>query len=297
MARTPDGAPAGAPELAVVVGTRDRAPHLPAALAALGAIRSTRDWELVLVDNGSRDGTAALLAEFARSAVMPVTIVDEPRPGLGRAHNAGLSATRAVVVAFTDDDCYPAPDYVDQWLAAFADPRVAYGAGRIVLHDPDDFPITIRPETEARPIPPRAFIEPGFVQGANMAFRASVLRAIGGFDPDLGPGGRFNCEDLDAAARAAAAGYRGGFFPGPLVRHHHRRRTPAEVAALRRSYDRGRGAYFASLLLRRSTWRLGALEWVHSFRSKTPGEIARELRAAAEYVVWRGLGSGVTGRG
>jgi GT2 family glycosyltransferase len=281
------GADAAVPALSLVVSTRDRGPRLAACLDAVARVRAARPWELVVVDNGSRDGTPALLRDFARSAPMPVTLVHEPRPGLARARNAGVAAARAPLLAFTDDDCYPEPDFVDRWAEVFADPAVGYGAGRIVLHDPADYPITIRTDTEAHAIPAGAFVEPGLVQGANMAFRRAVLDALGGFDPALGPGGVFNFEDLDVASRASAAGFAGGFFPGPTVRHHHRRRLAAEVRALRRSYDHGRGAYYASLLLRPGTRRLGASAWRSMLPWKTRTELLGEMVGAAHYVLYR----------
>ena len=277
------------PELSLVVSTRDRGEQLAACLDAVAGIRTAHHWELVVVDNGSRDGTSELLRDFARGAPMPVTLVHEPRPGLARARNAGVAAARAPLLAFTDDDCYPEADLVDRWVEVFAEPAVGWGAGRILLHDPDDYPITISPETGQRAIPAGTFVEPGVVQGANMAFRRTVLDAIGGFDPALGPGGVFNFEDLDVASRACAAGVTGGFFPSPTVRHHHRRRDPAEIRALRRSYDHGRGAYFASLLLRPGTRRLAASAWRAALPWKTTSELLGEMVGAAHYVLYRAV--------
>ena len=277
------------PELSLVVSTRDRGEQLAACLDAVAGIRTAHHWELVVVDNGSRDGTSELLRDFARAAPMPVTLVHEPRPGLARARNAGVAAAGAPLLAFTDDDCYPEADLVDRWVEVFAEPVVGWGAGRILLHDPDDYPITISPDTGPRAIPAGTFVEPGVVQGANMAFRRAVLDAIGGFDPALGPGGVFNFEDLDVASRACAAGVAGGFFPGPTVRHHHRRRDPAEIRALRRSYDHGRGAYFASLLLRRGTRRLAASAWRAALPWKTRSELLGEMVGAAHYVLYRAV--------
>lgn len=277
------------PAVSLVICTRNRAAFLPACLDAVTALRPTAPWEVVLVDNGSTDETPALLAAFAEDAPFAVTVVREARPGLAAARNAGVAAARGGVLAFTDDDCYPAPDFLDRWLDVFADPAVAFGAGRILLHDPDDYPITIRTDTTPTAIVPHGFIEPGLVQGANMAFRREVVWALGGFDPALGPGGVFNFEDLDMSSRAAAAGYAGGFFPGPVVRHHHRRRLPRDVRALQRSYDRGRGAYFASLLLRRQAPRALAHHVRRSLAWKPGGAIAREILSALHYVAYRAV--------
>ncbi|HYW32441.1 MAG TPA: hypothetical protein VE869_13095, partial [Gemmatimonas sp.] len=109
----------------------------------------------------------------------------------------------------------------------------------------------------------------------------------GGFDPALGPGGRFNFEDLDISSRASSAGAAGGYFPGPTVRHHHRRQDPAEIAALQRSYARGRGAYFASLLLRGDGSKALLRHMQRSLSYKPRTEVALELLSAVKYAVYR----------
>ena len=292
--------PSVAPALALVVCTRDRAARLAPALEALGALRAAHAWELVLVDNGSSDATPALLADFAdRAARAPwvpgapamVTVVREERAGLARARNAGVRAAHASLLCFTDDDCYPGADFVDQWTAVFADPAVGYGGGRIVLHDADDHPITVRPDTVAVPVLPCSYVPPGLIQGANMAFRRAVVDAVGGFDPSMGPGAPFNCEDVDMAARASAHGVKGGFFPGPMVRHHHGRRAGPAVAELERSYAHGSGAYHAALLFRPGARRYGARAWAsrlhHGIHGRTRGDVVRvinEFLGGAHYV-------------
>jgi hypothetical protein len=73
------------------------------------------------------------------------------------------------------------------------------------------------------------------------------------------------------------------------VRHHHGRRAAAEVRALRRSYDHGRGAYFASLLLRPGTRRLAAAAWRAALPWKTRSELLGEMVGAAHYVLYRAV--------
>lgn len=272
--------------LSLVVCTRNRGARLPETLRALAAVRSAHAWELVLVDNGSTDETPRILRDFAAVAPVPVTLVHERRAGLANARNAGVAAARAPILAFTDDDCYPEPDFVDRWLDVFTDRRVGYGAGRILLHDPADAPVTIRTDPAPRRIRPRSHVRAGLVQGANMAFRREVLETAGGFDPALGPGAPFNCEDVDIAARASALGFEGGYFPGPVVRHHHRRRPGPELERLLHSYDHGRGAYWASLLLRPGSRRYALRDLAVSAVRKPWPALRRELAGMREYLAW-----------
>jgi glycosyltransferase involved in cell wall biosynthesis len=278
------------PALSLVVCTRDRAAVLAPCLEALGALRCEARWELVLVDNGSRDETRARLDAFAREAKVPVTVVGEPLRGLGRARNAGVRASQGAVVAFTDDDCYPAPDFLDAVLQVFADPGVGYMGGRIARFDPADDPITTRDVAEPTPLPPYSFVPTGLIQGANMAARREVLFAVGLFDPALGPGTPFCNDDVDFVARAALAGFGGGYFPGPCVYHHHRRRSPDAVRALRSTYDFGRGAYYAKRLLDGPARGRYAKAFYWSMRRPPTAMALRELGGALRYVATRALG-------
>jgi len=230
------------------------------ALDRYNHIVTLQAWELVIVDNGSTDNTAEVIEEFRSTTDVCVRPVLEPAMGLSRARNLGWQSARGDIVAFTDDDCYPQSDFVEEIWNVFKGEQVGYSGGRILLFDVADYPITIQLSQKRSPILPRSFVPAGFIQGANMAVRRSVLDALGGFDEMLGAGTRFPSEDVDFISRASAAGYTGVYDPGPVVFHHHRRRDPGTVAALRRSYDLGRGAYYMKCVLDVNR-RRNALDW------------------------------------
>ena len=240
-----------------------------------------------MVDNGSRDGTGTFLAEYARRAPFSLVAMSEPRPGKSRALNTGLARVTGDVIAFIDDDIYLTPDYFERLTEIFGREDLGYCGGRILLHDPTDLPMTLRTTTTTQFIPARSFITAGEIQGCNMAFRRAVLEAIGGFDPMLGPGTRFICEDVDLAARASAAGWIGGYFPELLVYHHHGRKTTAEEAALLRDYGWGRGAYFAKFIFDRRT-RIQFLKRCYWHWRILPFRVLRlEVAGAARYTLAR----------
>ena len=158
-------------------------------------------------------------------------VVSEPRAGVSRGRNAGIRAARGEFIAMTDDDCLPEPDFLDAVLEAFADPAIGYYGGRVLLHDPADYPITIKTSTQREEFPPGTVLKPGALHGANFGFRRTVLEHIGGFDPNLGPGTPTRGgEDLELATRASFAGWRGAYDPRPTVRHDHGRRTPESIS-------------------------------------------------------------------
>jgi glycosyltransferase involved in cell wall biosynthesis len=240
--------------VSLIICTRDRSRQLSACLESVRRIIFEQPWELILVDNGSVDKTDNVIQEFIETVSVPATYVFEPVPGLANAHNAGLTAARGEILAFTDDDCYPAEDFLTQIWSAFADPSVGYITGRIMLHDPTDYPLGINEALSPHTFPGGSFVRVGSVHGANMAFRRQVLIDIGGFDPLFGPGSLFNTEDADAAARASVIGWLGQYCPDVVVRHHHGRKE-SDIASLMKSYAIGRGAYHMKLLLNQGQFR------------------------------------------
>lgn len=274
------------PAVSLVICTRNRARQLAACLAAVAEISCSQSWETVIVDNGSRDRTKAIATDFLRDRKHGL-YVWEPQPGLSQARNAGVAASTGEIVAFTDDDCYPAPDLLDHIYDAFADERIGFVGGRILLHDPGDYPLTINKSMEQRRFIGGSVVPCAVVQGANMAFRRRVLLDIGGFDPTLGAGTPFPAEDWDAAARACISGWDGGYFPAAIVFHHHGRKE-SEASLQLRAYHYASGAVYAKLLMGRATrWPYGK-HWARRILGDSKyhkRKLAQQFRGAIDY--WR----------
>src|SRR5207249_12236510 len=113
----------------VVIPTRNRRATLTALLERVGP--QTAGAEVVVVDNGSTDGTPELLRPL--EAQGRLRVVHEPTPGATRARNAGARAARGDVLPFVDDDALPADSWLAALLAPFANPRVAAAGGRVPL--------------------------------------------------------------------------------------------------------------------------------------------------------------------
>ncbi len=235
----------------IIIATKNRSEQLRACLDQLGKLDlSDHAMEVIVVDNGSTDDTAAVVNSFAAEVPFAVSLLQVPQPAKTRALNTGIMQARGETLIFIDDDCYCDSRYLIEAAAVLADPQIMYFGGRILLHDPDDHPITIRTDTCIRRIEPYDFVGPGLIQGANMAVRRKAIDLIHGFDCRLGAGTRFACEDMDVATRLAETGCAGGYFPAPLVYHHHGRKTGPDVEQLKRFYARGSGAHFAKSWLR-----------------------------------------------
>jgi glycosyltransferase involved in cell wall biosynthesis len=251
------------PKLSVVVTTRNRVGSLARCVDALLSTQSVESWELIVVDNGSTDGSRDYLQSLASPKPnVAIKVASESRKGSANARNSGWRRAEADLVSFIDDDCYVDARYIDEVIATFADPEVGFFGGRVLLFDKNDLRLTIQECIEERRIEPRSFVLPGDILGANMGFRKSVLGLIGGFDRRTGSGGTFSGDDVNAIAAAVWAGIVGVYNPRILVFHHHGRKA-ADFWRKMDVYDHGVGAYYAKFLLKAESRRtyLRILRW------------------------------------
>ena len=276
-----DGA---APAVAVVLCTRDRPALLEAALPAVKAALRPGD-EAVVVDSASVDPAVGRIVEAAGLRVERAT-----RPGLTFARNYGAAATSAPIVAFTDDDCRPRPDWTAQVAQCFADPSVGFATGR-ALSDRVGGP-TVSVKTDEAPRRFEGVQDPSPMgHGANLSVRRIAFEAVGGFDLLLGPGARFHAaEDQDLLYRIVRAGWAGVYNPDSVV-VHEQWRTAVEVVRIRFHYGIGAGAAAMkvarmdgaigrSLLVQR-VWDEGVAESVRAARSRYKVGVASCLARAA----------------
>jgi glycosyltransferase involved in cell wall biosynthesis len=184
---------------------------------ALPAIRSAMQPsdELVVVDSASTDTDVAVVAADIADSVVRTAL-----PGLGRARNAGWTRAHRGIVAFTDDDCTPEPGWTAALVDALGDDR-GFVFGGVLAGDGGGTPLSVTTEETARTYDRGDLQRPtSFGHGANFACRVDALRDVGGFDDELGTGGRLRAgEDTDLAVRMLAAGWQGAFDPRPVVRH------------------------------------------------------------------------------
>jgi glycosyltransferase involved in cell wall biosynthesis len=206
--------------VSVVLCTFNRA-HLlgPAMDAVLSQIEGSPPYEVVLVDNNSRDHTRELVQERQATAGPRLRYVFEAQQGLSFARNAGIDHARADLVAFTDDDIRVAPNWVSSIQKAFD------------MHaDVDCVGGRILPEWSAPPPrwltrnvwvgalalqdygPERFIVErtnPVCLAGANLSFRKDVFDEIGGFSTEFGS----RSEDTELMTRFWISGRRAMYVP------------------------------------------------------------------------------------
>ena len=198
------------PRVTVVIPTRNRCSHLGAALDALE--RQTfpsDDFEVIVVDDGSTDGTATYVDQRARAGRLVLRMIACDHGGPAAARNAGASAARAPILAFLDDDVVADPQWLSAGLAGFDSDRVAAVEGCV------------------RAIPRRAMgafarlVENergGRYLSCNLFVRLDAFHRFGGFDPRFGPLDYFR-EDTDFAFTLLGNGYEIRFASGAVVTH------------------------------------------------------------------------------
>lgn len=233
------------PDVSVIVPVRDGASSLPALLESLLAQEIERDrYEVIVVDNGSRDGSAEVAASHG------VRVISESRPNRSGARNAGARAALSDVFAFVDADCRATPGWLGALLGCRG--RAPLVAGKVEIETRTSPNAIERFESRWR-FKQEKGVRQGWAATANLLVERVAFEAVGGFDTSY----RHIGEDVDFCLRAGRAGYGLGFCAEAVVRHEAERElTPV----IRRAFLHG---YSAVQALRRLG--VGHVAW------RTPG--------------------------
>jgi glycosyltransferase involved in cell wall biosynthesis len=195
----------------VIVPARNAGSTLAACLAALQRQQGVAGpWEVIVVDDGSCDDTAAIAGAF------PVRLLRQPPRGAAAARNAGARAATGAVLAFTDADCRPAPGWLAGLLAPFADDLVSGAQGLLASDQAGLMARMVQAEYADKQSHMLARGQVTFADTASAAYRATVFQAAGGFREDLAA-----VEDTELAFRLAAAGHTLVMAPDAVVYHRH----------------------------------------------------------------------------
>ena len=201
------------PPVSVVVCAFNASDTIHDCLTSLEALTYPRV-ETIVVDDGSRDDTAAIAATFAG-----VRVISIPNGGLSAARNVGLAHATGEIVAYTDADVRVDADWLTYLVQPMLHSVVAGSGGPNVV--PVDDPWVAQCVARAPGGPTHVLLDDRVaehVPGCNMAFRREALTAIDGFNPVYLRAG----DDVDVCWRLQAKGLTIGFAPSALVWHHHR---------------------------------------------------------------------------
>jgi O-antigen biosynthesis protein len=262
-----------APKVSVVVACHNGERTLRPCLDSLKRLNYP-DYEVILVDDGSTDGTAQVAEKFPGIRYFR----HQRNLGLSAARNTGITAAAGEIIAFTDADCRADEDWL-YYLVADLVRSEFVGMGGPNLLPPEDSPVAavvmVSPGGPAHVMLTDRRAE--HIPGCNMVFFKSALERIGGFDPIFTKAG----DDVDLCWRLQQAGGELGFSPAAFV-WHYRRSTAG--AYLRQQYGYGEAE---ALLVRKHPEyfnSLGGSLW--RGRIYGPSKFNFQIREA---IIYRGL--------
>jgi cellulose synthase/poly-beta-1,6-N-acetylglucosamine synthase-like glycosyltransferase len=218
------------PKVSVIVPIYNGETDLPGLIECLKAQTYPMDRvEYLLVDNASRDRTPTLLSTAAREAasngINLSHLTEDKIQSSYAARNTGIRASKGEILAFTDADCRPQPQWLSHLVQPFANPAVGLVVGEITAlpgttwleKHAERHNVLTQKDTLAHPFCP-------YGQTANLAIRRQVFKEIGLFRPYMTTGG-----DADMCWRIQLQGKAQGHFPyqlyfaeTALVQHRHR---------------------------------------------------------------------------
>jgi glycosyltransferase involved in cell wall biosynthesis len=240
------------PVFSIVVPTYERPRQLAACLQALARLDYARDnFEVIVVDDGGKTPLDNVIAPFHDR--LSVTLLAQSNAGPAVARNTGAAQAKGQFLAFTDDDCRPAPDWLKSLAVRLAKDRTCIIGGRTINALPDN------PYSRASQIlidylysyynsnPDRA----RFLTSNNLALAADSFRAIGGFDTTYP---RAAAEDRELCDRWLSKGYLMIYASEVIVHHAH----PLTFRTFwRQHFWYGRGAFsFHCIRARRGAGRV-----------------------------------------
>lgn len=201
------------PPVSIIVCSYNGAATLAACLDSLGKV-DYPDYEVILVDDGSTDNTAEIVARFPS-----VRYIHQKNHGLSHARNTGAAAAKGEVFAYTDSDCMADRDWLYYLVATLLSGNYAGVGGPNVPPPAQNW---VQACVAAAPGGPSHVLLTDTVAehipGCNMAWYRWAFETVGGFDVDYHKAG----DDVDFCWRMQQAGYEIAFSPTAIVWHHRR---------------------------------------------------------------------------
>ena len=212
------------PEISIVIPTRNRAQSLSRLLASLRGLLNPCNvkLEVLVVDNGSEDGTASVIEE-EKGKFLGLRGIYESMRGQSAAINRGLKECRGEIICLIDDDVVLDPNWIDGLLSSYQATEFDALQGKVLPGvDPNGNPVD--PEKlYSYNIPVVEFgdeiKEINGLTGAHMTFKRKVLKKVGLFDLRLGPGASGFSGDTEFSSRIRAANLRIGYTPHAIAYH------------------------------------------------------------------------------
>jgi glucosyl-dolichyl phosphate glucuronosyltransferase len=241
--------------VSVVIPTRNRAPLLRAALLSLQQQTLASDrFEVLVIDNGSTDDTAAVVQEFVEQA--RVRYFFDPTPGLHVGRHRGLKEAASDILVYADDDIEATPTWLEAIEDCFRDDTVALVGGNNLPKFESAPPPWLQklweqPAYGGRAItwlsvlelpPGRREVSPFSVWGCNFSIRRRILLDAGGFHPDGVPDSHIQFRgdgETHVSSHVLNAGLRTMFDSNASVHHRVTRSRMTHEYFRKRAFNQG----------------------------------------------------------
>lgn len=215
------------PEVSVIIPMKDAADTVGETLAALVEQAFAGPFEILVVDNGSTDGSRDIVGHYSVALPQLRLIEATERPSASYARNVGASHARAPLLAFCDADDVADPDWLEHLVAASQGQRAVGGRLRYDALNPRDPNAQGRALQRDQLAAPMGFLP--FSSTANLLVPAAAFEEVGGFDEQF-PGA--TGEDMDLSWRLQEAGWELIFAPGAVVQYRLRGSRRDELTKL-----------------------------------------------------------------
>lgn len=275
----------------VAVCTRNRQETIEACLASVVAQDFPKErFEVVIIDDGSSDGTPDIARRFVSDAPPIVRYIRQPHGGLSAARNRAVTEGRGDLICFLDDDAEAVPGWLGAIQAgAESHPDVDCFAGRIRLRLESKAPRTCDRESLAAELDEDSPQHPvTWAKGANMAMRKSAFRHVGLFNPAL----VWRGDEVDWQRRLKEAGGKLRYLPDALVWHRRLERDLRWTRLLKTRFGWGIGQVqyrreAGEALVYSHELRIIFFALLHAIRRRCPGGLLKAVTHVG--AVWAGL--------
>jgi glycosyltransferase involved in cell wall biosynthesis len=239
--------------ITVILCTYNRHASLSRALesVAASAMPGAVDWEVLVVDNNSKDETRVVAEDFCRRFPNRFRYLFEPRQGKSHALNSGIREAKGEILAFVDDDVIVEPTWLQNLTSSLHDNEWAGSGGKILLERTSPAPRWLALDGPYSLAGVLVLFDrgdkPGQLDwapyGTNMAFRKATFDKSGGFRTDLGPNTKneIRGEDTEFGRRLMSAGERLRYEPLAIVYHCVPEKRLRKEYFLNWYFDFGRG--------------------------------------------------------
>lgn len=199
-------------DISVVVPVYNGEKTIKKTIEALLSQKTEKSYEVIVVDDGSTDDTPNIIKHY------PIKIITQENAGPAAARNTGWKAASSEIVAFTDSDCVPVPDWAEAIIKHFEDPSVGGVGGTYETENTGSILATYIGE-DIRFRHDRLGMEIEATGTFSAAFRKDLLEQVGGFDETYK---KATAEDFDLCFAIRKTWHKIVYEPEAIVGHYHK---------------------------------------------------------------------------